>query len=436
MTEHQAPAPNPSEREERRARVAARLARLGPGPAAVFADACRLLDHDLQLSSRTMLLFHMLRELESSVREVLVPDEARKAGKSAAETQKLEVKSILAAYGIAEDEPAGSTWLRIVGKLHGWAHRNNLEAPRTVDPDTLQLFDDIEDMLDRVLDALDARYLTILERLDALAALTAPTKANAASLLKEFPQNHLTWNTFFTQLVNPAWIAPLNAQEFFSRPPTGHGAEGQDTRWPATAYLARVASQAPSEIMVIARDRIPDTDNPFVNLDIVEIALALPPASAGSGFLVPPVDGRRIKASTFSSNKWGWLERSAPDAFVLRTSLGRLREEEPLELPDEELVAGSLADLGEAIGLTARPYDTAVTRWRAGLPQYPVGHLDRVARIRAAADRVGALALCGAAYDGVGIPACIASARTAVAGLDGVLTPLTGENVTERTMGA
>ncbi|MFE7565095.1 protoporphyrinogen oxidase [Kitasatospora sp. NPDC057500] len=162
----------------------------------------------------------------------------------------------------------------------------------------------------------------------------------------------------------------------------------------------------------------------------------LPEPPAGSGFLVPPVDGRRIKASTFSSNKWGWLERSAPDAFVLRTSLGRLHEEEPLELDDEELVARSLADLGEAIGLTARPYDTAVTRWRAGLPQYPVGHLDRVARIRAAADRVGALALCGAAYDGVGIPACIASARAAVAGLDRVLTPLAGANVTERTMGA
>ncbi|MEU9078120.1 protoporphyrinogen oxidase [Kitasatospora sp. NPDC004745] len=159
-------------------------------------------------------------------------------------------------------------------------------------------------------------------------------------------------------------------------------------------------------------------------------------APAGSGFLVPPVDGRRIKASTFSSNKWGWLERSAPDAFLLRTSLGRHREEEALELPDEELVARSLADLGEAVGLTARPYATAVSRFRAGLPQYPVGHLDRVARVRSAAERVGALALCGAAYDGVGIPACIGSAAAAVAALDGLLTPATGEGPTERRMGA
>ncbi|MFF1796099.1 protoporphyrinogen oxidase [Kitasatospora sp. NPDC058263] len=190
-----------------------------------------------------------------------------------------------------------------------------------------------------------------------------------------------------------------------------------------------------------------DAPGAAVELDAVEYAgmalvtlafrrAELPTPPAGSGFLVPPVDGRRIKASTFSSNKWGWLARSAPDSFVLRTSLGRLREEQPLELSDEELVARSLADLGEAIGLTARPYDTAVTRWQAGLPQYPVGHLDRVARIRAAVGRVGGLAVCGAAYDGVGIPACVASARAAVAALDELLTPATGENVTERTMGA
>ncbi|MER6395627.1 protoporphyrinogen oxidase [Kitasatospora sp. NPDC001603] len=190
-----------------------------------------------------------------------------------------------------------------------------------------------------------------------------------------------------------------------------------------------------------------DAPGAAVELDAVEYAgmalvtlafrrAELPTPPAGSGFLVPPVDGRRIKASTFSSNKWGWLARSAPDSFVLRTSLGRLREEQPLELSDEELVARSLADLGEAIGLTARPYDTVVTRWRAGLPQYPVGHLDRVARIRTAVGRVGGLAVCGAAYDGVGIPACVASARAAVAALDELLTPATGENVTERTMGA
>jgi len=59
------------------------------------------------------------------------------------------------------------------------------------------------------------------------------------------------------------------------------------------------------------------------------------------------------------------------------------------------------------------PADTRVTRWGGGLPQYTVGHLDRVARIRAAVAAQPGLAVAGAAYDGVGIPACVATARTA-----------------------
>ncbi|MEZ0089516.1 protoporphyrinogen oxidase [Streptacidiphilus sp. EB129] len=133
----------------------------------------------------------------------------------------------------------------------------------------------------------------------------------------------------------------------------------------------------------------------------------------GSGFLVPPVDRRTIKASTFSSNKWGWLAAAAPDSFVLRTSVGRHHEEQDLDLDDAELVARSLHDLHEAAGIAAVPYASTVTRWRAGLPQYPVGHLDRVARIEKHLADVPGLALCGAAYQGVGIPACIASGRRA-----------------------
>ncbi|WP_411135952.1 protoporphyrinogen oxidase [Streptomyces sp. C10] len=144
----------------------------------------------------------------------------------------------------------------------------------------------------------------------------------------------------------------------------------------------------------------------------------------GSGFLVPPVDGHRIKASTFASHKWGWIDAADPDLFVLRTSLGRYQDTADLQRDDSELVALSLADLGAAVGLTARPVASTVTRWEGGLPQYSVGHLERVARIREAVARMpGALRVCGAVYDGVGIPACIGSARRAADELLGTLTP-------------
>ncbi|WP_051779223.1 protoporphyrinogen oxidase [Streptomyces sp. NRRL S-241] len=141
----------------------------------------------------------------------------------------------------------------------------------------------------------------------------------------------------------------------------------------------------------------------------------LPAAVSGggaSGFLVPPVDGRTIKASTFSSNKWAWAAAD-PELFLLRTSVGRYADESILLREDGELVDVSLADLGDAVGLAARPVASTVTRWDGGLPQYPVGHLDRVARIRGAVAALPGLAVCGAVYDGVGIPACIASAGRA-----------------------
>ncbi|MES9519688.1 protoporphyrinogen oxidase [Streptomyces capoamus] len=139
----------------------------------------------------------------------------------------------------------------------------------------------------------------------------------------------------------------------------------------------------------------------------------------GSGFLVPPVDGRTIKASTFASRKWGWIAEEDPDVVVLRTSLGRHGETEILGRDDAGLVEVSRHDLREATGLAAEPLETRVTRWTDGLPQYPVGHHARVARIREQVAKLPGLAVCGAQYDGVGIPACVASAHAAVDQLAG-----------------
>jgi oxygen-dependent protoporphyrinogen oxidase len=151
---------------------------------------------------------------------------------------------------------------------------------------------------------------------------------------------------------------------------------------------------------------------------VAVVTLALPaeavaPLAGSSGFLVPPVDGRRIKASTFSFAKWDWVRAAGGDHAIVRTSLGRVGEERTLQTTDEALVATSLTELSELAGITSAPVDTHVQRWGGGLPQYAVGHLERIARVRAALP-VG-LAVCGAWCDGVGIPAVITSARRAAA---------------------
>ncbi len=142
----------------------------------------------------------------------------------------------------------------------------------------------------------------------------------------------------------------------------------------------------------------------------------------GSGFLVPAVDGRLIKAATFSTQKWGWYDPS--DAVLVRCSIGRYGDVGDLQRSDDELVAGAVRDIAAAVGVRGVPRDAVVTRWGGGLPQYSVGHLDRVARIKAALAAVPGLAACGAAFDGVGIPACIGSGTTAATQ---VLATLFGE---------
>ena len=158
----------------------------------------------------------------------------------------------------------------------------------------------------------------------------------------------------------------------------------------------------------------------YASMAIVTLALEgpAPAVLGGSGFLVPPTEPLTIKASTFSSVKWPWLAAAHPDRTFVRASVGRHREEATLQRSDDELVAVALADLRTVLGPgVPTPAATHVQRWGGGLPQYAVGHRSRLAPTRALP---AGLALCGAAYDGVGIPACIASGRAAARA---VLTP-------------
>jgi oxygen-dependent protoporphyrinogen oxidase len=154
---------------------------------------------------------------------------------------------------------------------------------------------------------------------------------------------------------------------------------------------------------------------PYASMAIVTLAFRAAdfPAQQRSGYLVPAVDGRAVKAATFSTFKWPHLARQAP-VHVIRCSIGRSGEVAVLQRDDRELADLAAAELAEATGITAPAVAQRVTRWGGGLPQYNVGHLDRVTRIRSAVAGQPGLAVAGAAYDGIGIPACVATARTAV----------------------
>jgi oxygen-dependent protoporphyrinogen oxidase len=174
---------------------------------------------------------------------------------------------------------------------------------------------------------------------------------------------------------------------------------------PAARLLREAASEAAGGLAEI----------PYASMAIVTLAFRAVdfPAQRRSGYLVPAVDGRVVKAATFSTVKWPHLAAQAP-VHVVRCSVGRSGDVAILQRDDADLAALAAAELAEAVGITAQSVAWRVTRWGGGLPQYNVGHVDRVARIRAAVAAQPGLAVAGAAYDGVGIPACVATARSAV----------------------
>ncbi|MFF0268557.1 protoporphyrinogen oxidase [Kribbella sp. NPDC004536] len=170
---------------------------------------------------------------------------------------------------------------------------------------------------------------------------------------------------------------------------------------PAARMLAELVPAATTELAAIE----------YASMAIVTLAVRKadwPAGATGSGFLVPSVEDRTIKAATYSHAKWAWSAAAGGELAVLRTSVGRLGEEYVLQRSDEELVKLAVSDLSTAIGLQ-NPVGSLVTRWGGGLPQYAVGHLQRVDRVEAAVSGVPGLAVCGAAYRGVGIAACVAS---------------------------
>jgi oxygen-dependent protoporphyrinogen oxidase len=178
---------------------------------------------------------------------------------------------------------------------------------------------------------------------------------------------------------------------------------------PAARLLQRTASDAAAQLA-----DIPDASMAIVTLAFRAADFAGPLAGGPvrSGYLVPAVDGRAVKAVTFATVKWPHLARQAP-VHVVRCSVGRSGEVAVLQRDDQDLAALAAAELAGATGVTAAPVAHRVTRWGGGLPQYNVGHTGRVARIRAAVAAQPGLAVAGAAYDGVGIPACIATAKSA-----------------------
>ena len=299
--------------------------------------------------------------------------------------------------------------------------------------------------------AASRRYRSLAE---AAGSLLPPPAPVAADERDRAPAGPRSGGSVFTSLAGglgqlPAFLAKASGAEVrttamtraLSPAPGPPAAPGAGPAWRLTVGSAAAEELIDADAVILAVPARPAArllagvpgasaavtafgEISYASMAIVTLAYprsAFPGAGLAalgwSGYLVPAVDGRAVKAVTFSSVKWPHLAditiSGAEPLEIVRCSVGRIGEEALVQRADEDLAAVAAAELAAATGVHGTPVAHRVTRWGGALPQYTVGHLDRIARIRAAVATQPGLAVCGAAYEGVGIPACVATARTA-----------------------
>jgi protoporphyrinogen/coproporphyrinogen III oxidase len=176
---------------------------------------------------------------------------------------------------------------------------------------------------------------------------------------------------------------------------------------PAFAASRMLAETAPRAAAILAG--VSYASAATVNLTFRESDFPRPPEAFG--FVAPACEHRRIIAGSFSSFKF---EGRAPRGSILaRAFVGGVMQRAMMQLSDDEIVAAVRDEFRTLLGVDAVPQAAEIRRWPDSMPQYEVGHLDRIAEIERLVTAIPSFALAGAAYRGVGIPDCVRSGEQA-----------------------
>lgn len=169
---------------------------------------------------------------------------------------------------------------------------------------------------------------------------------------------------------------------------------------------------------------------PYASTVTVSVAYPLkeiPRPLNGYGYIIPRAEGRSILACTWTSTKF---PHRAPDGYgLIRAFIGRAGDDEVIKRSDEELLGMVRDELREVLGITAAPIVQRIFRWPKAMPQYTLGHLDRLAVIEQRLAQHPGLFVAGNAYRGIGIPDCIASGEQAADNVVEFLQSLDGAKV-------
>ena len=261
-------------------RIHRRLRLVSEGSAAFFRDACQLMHDECGLQSRTHVVAHLLREIESAMRRVLLPTSWKR------DAHEPEVREALCTLDISEDDEIARIWLELPGSdndygLAARAHRDGLAYPRPVDWGFRSFWDEMRTLLDGVLDRFEAQYAAYEKRLQDLVAVEHPDSNHVGIVTQRAPNSNRALERFYAKLTNPEWLPLLRKHGIFDEPyepeVDPESGEVRSRGWPPSACLRSFAScsdEVAAEVVEVALS-MQDTRNMWVQNDVVMAATAM-----------------------------------------------------------------------------------------------------------------------------------------------------------------
>ena len=268
--------------DARQDRIYQDLLMIGEGPAAFYLDACQIMSRPDKLESSTHLVGHLVREIESALRDSLETFAFRQHVAQESDHSMghaSEIRRVAQGLGLESNDPALTAWLKLADRSyefapHHVAHRDALARPRPVTRDFLEWWEQIQSILLAVLSGLKDRFLEPLREIDRLLEIAQPAAKDAAFLRNNIPNNAIFLGHFFDKCKSPAWLIHLEKAGFFKTPP-------RDGRWPEAGYLARMArDESTAELVAQIMGGIPESENRLVRAELLEGIVNLPAKDA------------------------------------------------------------------------------------------------------------------------------------------------------------
>lgn len=285
----------------------------------VFVDICRMMSCGGDYNSQRYLAGHLISELESALRQILMPitgaashadavldddlgnkkEKILSALKDAGypdpegcskvdkviknlkqpDTHKGQIARIVDGLGFKEDQSIGF-WLEVSGRFHGFRHMPRKGSPKKVDDDFAGVWEDFQKLLRFIVASVDKKYTAFLDVVSEIK--DAPSSQNLKRL-QALPPNVLTQKSFFEGNNNSGWLSLLDGAGYFNSPPPSEEKLDDEKavnafHWPAAEYLTCMASSGDigvqGKVLEIVQ-KIPKTDNVWVNRELVNIAKVL-----------------------------------------------------------------------------------------------------------------------------------------------------------------